>query len=111
MRADLRSVRTLREANEVLGKGMPGPGSSASARAAFHRRAERVYRDVAMTDRDHHHEAMAWASIEKERAEKAEKELREEKRAAANRKARKEAAELDAAESVVASTESAEVSA
>ncbi len=111
MSADLGGIRTLRTANDVLGKEMPGPGASALSRVKFHRRAERVYRDVAMTDRHHHHEAMAWASIEKDRAEKAERELREEKRAAANRKARKEAAELDAAESVVASTESAEVSA
>lgn len=111
MSANLGSIRTLREANEVLGKGMPVPGASALSRVTFHRRAERIYRDVAMTDRHHHHEAMAWASIEKDRGDKAEKQLREEKRAAAERKARKEAAELDAAESAVTSAESVEVSA
>lgn len=111
MSGNLRSVRTLREANDVLGHAMPGSGSSASVRVAFHRRAERMYREVAMTDRHHHHEAMAWASIEKDRAEKAEKELREEKRVASERKARKVAAELDATESAVTPAESVEASA
>jgi hypothetical protein len=108
---ELRSIRTLRDANEVLGREMPGPGASASSRVTFHRRAERIYRDVAMTDRHHHHEAMAWALIEKDRANEADKQLREEKRVAAQRKARKEAAALDGAESAVTSTESVEVSA
>ncbi|CRK59541.1 hypothetical protein [Alloactinosynnema sp. L-07] len=72
-----RQIRTLREANEVLGREMPRPGSSYTVLVSFHRRAERVYREVALTDRHHHHEAMAWAGIEAANAVKAEKGLRE----------------------------------
>ena len=74
-----RQIRTLREVNEVMGREMPGPGSSFSVLVSFHRRAEKAYREVALTDRHHHHEAMAWAGIEAANAEKAETALREAK--------------------------------
>ncbi|WP_436496714.1 AMED_5909 family protein [Actinokineospora sp. HUAS TT18] len=83
----------MAEANEVLGREMPGPGSSYSVLVTFHRRAERVYREVALVDRHHYHEAIAWAGIEAANAEKAEKGLRE----AQAREARKQAKADEAA--------------
>lgn len=55
------SVRSLREAHEVLRREWPGNDVSAAAWLAYHRRAAELYAHVAKVDTDHHHEALFWA--------------------------------------------------
>ncbi len=61
---------TLQQAHDVLRRQRPDVTASAVRWRGFHERAAQVYRSVAELDSDHHFEALAWASIEKEDAEK-----------------------------------------
>ncbi|HVK24986.1 MAG TPA: AMED_5909 family protein [Actinokineospora sp.] len=97
----LRRILTLREANELLGREMPGPGAAHSALVTFHRRAARVYQDVALVDRHHYHEAMSWAGIEAQKADEAEEQLRRAKLGESERLAKREAAPAAAEGSAV----------
>ncbi|MBP2340688.1 hypothetical protein JOF41_006866 [Saccharothrix coeruleofusca] len=62
-------VTTLKDAHEVLGKLMPAPTAPRSLWRVFYLRSAEVYRQVAEIDRGHHHEALYWATREREKGE------------------------------------------
>lgn len=61
---------TLQEAHDSLRRERPDAGAPTSAWVAFHEKAASLYATVAETDADHHFEALAFASIAREDAEK-----------------------------------------
>ncbi len=61
---------TLQQAHDLLRRERPDIGAPASAWVAFHQKAASLYAKVAETDSDHHFEALAFASIAREDAEK-----------------------------------------
>lgn len=61
---------TLQQAHDLLRRERPNVGASTSAWVAFHEKAASLYATVAETDADHHFEALAFASIAREDAEK-----------------------------------------
>jgi hypothetical protein len=62
----MASVRTLRQAHELLHREWPGNSAPASAWLAYHQRAAKLYAHVAQVDKDHHHEALHWVTQEEE---------------------------------------------
>lgn len=62
----LDDVGTLQEAHEVVRRDWPGRGASAEDWLAHHERAAAVYAHVADVDAGHHHEAVFWASQERQ---------------------------------------------
>lgn len=67
--AAVRTVTTLKEAHEAIGKLMPAPDAARSRWRTFYLRSAEVYRQVAEIDRGHHHEALYWANREREKGE------------------------------------------
>lgn len=69
------SIRTLQQAHAYLGPRRPVESAPAVERVAFFRESARIYAAVAETDRFHHHEALYWATREREYAQAAQLEL------------------------------------
>jgi hypothetical protein len=63
------SPRTLREAHEVLVRRRPTGDAPLSAWQEFHDLSARVYAELAEVDRGHHHEALYWATRERQSAQ------------------------------------------
>ena len=59
---------TLTKAHDLIMKVRPAADAPLTKWLQFREFAARVYTEVADIDRHHHHEAMAWAGIERERA-------------------------------------------
>jgi hypothetical protein len=70
-----QEARTLMEAHDVVGKLMPPPNSAPKVMRDFYVRSAAVYARIAEVDRAHHHEALYWATREREKAEAIDKEL------------------------------------
>ncbi|MEU5692125.1 AMED_5909 family protein [Actinosynnema sp. NPDC020468] len=66
----LNQALTLQEARDALERLQPRPDAGAELWIGYHVRAAKVYRRVARTDRYHHHEALAFAQVEENSAEK-----------------------------------------
>lgn len=62
-------VTTLSEAHDVLSKLMPNPKSKPQVLKDYYLRSAAVYARIAEIDRTHHHEALYWASREREKGE------------------------------------------
>ncbi|MCP2248617.1 AMED_5909 family protein [Lentzea aerocolonigenes] len=62
-------VRTLSEAHDVLSKLLPHPKSKPGVLKDYYLRSAAIYARVAETDRSHHHEALYWATREREKGE------------------------------------------
>ncbi|HET9255616.1 MAG TPA: AMED_5909 family protein [Pseudonocardiaceae bacterium] len=67
---EMQAPVTLAQAREVLGRARPRRSAPLEEWLAFYQRAAAVYAEVAEIDRGHHHEALAVAGQERERAEK-----------------------------------------
>lgn len=63
---DLRKVTTLATAKSAVSRLAPPPDAPPTEQRDYHLRAAEVYQRVADTDQDHHHEAMAYAYVERE---------------------------------------------
>jgi hypothetical protein len=61
---------TLQQAHDVLRRQRPPVSASAAKWRAFHEKAARIYTSVAELDGDHHFEALAFAGMAREDAEK-----------------------------------------
>jgi hypothetical protein len=59
---------TLEQVHSALAAMRPAAEASVRHWLAYHRRAAAMYSDVADVDRAHHHEALAWAAAEREKA-------------------------------------------
>ena len=70
-----KTIRTLQEAHTYLGPRRPEGSAPVLERLAFYRESTRIYATVAETDRFHHHEALYWATREREHAVAAQAEL------------------------------------
>lgn len=70
-----QEARTLMEAHDVVGKLMPAPNSAPKVMRDFYVRSAAVYARIAEVDRAHHHEALYWATREREKAEAIDREL------------------------------------
>jgi hypothetical protein len=57
------------QAHEALSRLMPRPDASPTTWFTYYRRSAAVYERVAEIDRGHFHEAMFWATREREKAE------------------------------------------
>ncbi|WP_233159182.1 AMED_5909 family protein [Actinophytocola xanthii] len=66
----------LMEAHELLTRERPSSGASSHVWLSYYRRSATVYKEVAETDRGHHHEALYWASREERKAHEIEESLR-----------------------------------
>ncbi|WP_158852332.1 AMED_5909 family protein [Saccharothrix deserti] len=64
-----RAVTTLKDAHDALVKVMPAPDAEPAAKRDFYLRSAEVYGRVAEIDRGHHHEALYWATREREKGE------------------------------------------
>ncbi len=71
----VRMPKTLREAHELLGPNRPADSALLEVRLSFFRESARIYAEVAETDRGHHHEALYWATREREHAEEVERQI------------------------------------
>jgi hypothetical protein len=60
---------TLAQAHEALLKVRPSSNAPLTAWRLFRELAARVYTEVADIDRFHHHEALAWAGWERNKAD------------------------------------------
>lgn len=60
---------TLMQAHEALMKLRPSRDASPAVWRAYYQRSAAVYAEIAETDRGHHHEALYWASRERQKAE------------------------------------------
>jgi hypothetical protein len=69
--ADAERASTLEDAKTVLPRLAPAPDAPPPARRAYHLRAAALYRRVATTDGRHHFEALGYADVENNYAEKA----------------------------------------
>ncbi|PWW62135.1 AMED_5909 family protein [Actinokineospora spheciospongiae] len=69
------SIRTLQQAHAYLGPRRPVESAPALERVAFFRESARIYAAVAEIDRFHHHEALYWATREREHAQAAQAQL------------------------------------
>jgi hypothetical protein len=69
MVTDSASVRTLREARQLLIREWPGRSATAAEWLAHHERGAALYAAVAETDPGHHYEALYWAQRERESAQ------------------------------------------
>jgi hypothetical protein len=65
-----REPVTLQQAHAELRRQRPGVAASPARWRVFHERAAEVYSSVAELDGDHHFEALAWAAMAREDAEK-----------------------------------------
>ncbi|SDH50549.1 hypothetical protein SAMN05192558_10233 [Actinokineospora alba] len=75
-----REIRTLAQANELLGSQRPRQSAPLTEWLTFYRHSAAVYAEVAEIDRGHHHEALYWASRERARAEEIVSEIDRAKR-------------------------------
>ncbi|HEX3779128.1 MAG TPA: AMED_5909 family protein [Pseudonocardiaceae bacterium] len=57
--------RTLGEAHDALRRVLPFPQASAQDWLAHHERAAQLYQHISQVDPSHHHEALAFAAIER----------------------------------------------
>ncbi|NGY61632.1 hypothetical protein G7043_22135 [Lentzea sp. NEAU-D13] len=73
--APAQEARTLMEAHDVVGGLMPAPNSAPKVMRDFYVRSAAVYARIAEVDRAHHHEALYWATREREKAEAIDREL------------------------------------
>lgn len=64
-----KAVSTLKDAHEALGKLFPTADAAQDVWRDFYLRSTEVYRRVAEVDRGHHHEALYWATREREKGE------------------------------------------
>lgn len=62
--------QTLMQAHELLSRMRPSSSASADLWLKYYRRSAAVYAEVAEIDRGHHHEAMYWATRERDKANK-----------------------------------------
>lgn len=62
-------VTTLSQAHDVLSKLMPNPKSKPEVLKDYYLRSAAVYARIAEIDRTHHHEALYWATREREKGE------------------------------------------
>ena len=69
------SPATLMQAHELLSRMRPSSGASAVTWLKYYRRSAAVYAEIAEVDRGHHHEAMYWASRERNKANKIAAEI------------------------------------
>lgn len=67
-KSGVREIRTLAQANELLGGQRPRQNAPLTEWLAFYRYSASVYAEVAEIDRGHHHEALYWAGRERARA-------------------------------------------
>jgi hypothetical protein len=65
---DFADISTLGQAHDALRRQWPGRFASDAAWLAYHERAAGLYAHIARVDADHHHEALFWASQERESA-------------------------------------------
>lgn len=65
-----KAVTTLKDAHEALGRLFPAVDAAQDVWRDFYLRSAEVYRRVAEVDRGHHHEALYWATREREKGEK-----------------------------------------
>lgn len=68
-RAAHRLVWTLQDAHEQVAREWPGRHAATETFRAYHTRAASLYEQVAVTDPDHHHEALHWAQQQREIAQ------------------------------------------
>lgn len=75
-----REIRTLAQANELLGSQRPRQNAPLAEWLTFYRHSAGIYAEVAEIDRGHHHEALYWASRERTRADEIVAEMDRAKR-------------------------------
>lgn len=68
-------LRTLAEAHEAVARIRPRRNAPLTEWLAFHQRSATVYAEVAEIDRGHHHEALAIAERERQRATEIKTEI------------------------------------
>lgn len=64
----------LMEAHDVLSRLMPAPDAESSVWREYYQRSATVYERVAEIDRGHHHEALYWATRERQKGEEIEQQ-------------------------------------
>lgn len=81
----LATPKTLSGAHAQMAKERPKADAPLVDWLRFYRRSAAVYAEVAEIDRGHHHEAMYWATRERERANDVQDRIDRSKRALAAR--------------------------
>ncbi|MGH3862385.1 AMED_5909 family protein [Actinokineospora sp.] len=69
--------KTLSQTHELVMRFRPAYTASPAEWKAFREKAARLYTEIADIDRHHHHEAMAWATSEREKAAEIGRAMRE----------------------------------
>lgn len=69
--------KTLSQTHELVTSFRPAHTAPPAEWKAFREKAARLYTEIADFDRHHHHEAMAWASSEREKAAEIGRAMRE----------------------------------
>jgi hypothetical protein len=68
---------TLERAHNAVAEVRPAAGEPAWQWLAYHRHAAAIYAEVADVDRTHHHEALAWAGVEREKVAELARQIEE----------------------------------